>query len=120
MKGFKFSDCVGKIEFFEGNVLLDLWEEWCKDKDEGRTWLIQSGDAVIFNDDLFHSHFPVTFETIERFCVWLNEELVEKKWKDRKIEVLGKVVFCDRQDHDIIVVVLWQNDKFMIKTHDFL
>jgi len=116
----EFSDCFGCFYFHDDRVRLDLWEEFqeCVDDNSERLWLVHSGDRVLFNDAVLESK-DITYDAIERFCAWLNEHLVQKKWADKQLDVWGKIVFLNDLNHDEIVVVLWKHDQFVIKTHDF-
>lgn len=115
-----FSDCVGDFHFDEGNVRLELWNEFheCVTNENDRVWRVESGERVVFNDDLLQSS-NVKMETIARFCDWLNDELVMKKWKDKKLDVMGKIFFWDDLNHDVVVAVLWKENRFVIMTHNF-
>lgn len=114
----EFSDCIGQFYFHEGNVRLDLWDEFLLNDDENRLWLVESGERLLFNDKILQTD-TILIETIERFCDWLNDELVQKKWKDKELNVWGKIVFMDDLNHDVVAAVLWRDGKFEIKTHDF-
>lgn len=122
MEGLEFPLCEGHFHFHQGNMRLELWEEFCSNPQEGeeRLWLVYSGDRVGFNTEAFNEKM-VFFKDIEAFCAWLNEELVNKKWKDiKELDVWGKILFWDDLNHDIVVAILWRNGAFQIKTHKFL
>jgi len=116
----EFCECIGEFYFHEENIRLDLWDEFleCGNQNNERVWLVESGDRVLFNQSIFNTS-DITLETIEKFCKWLNEEIVEKKWKEKKLSVWGKIIFFDDLNHDIVAIVLWKDGKFQIKIHNF-
>ena len=130
LESLVFDEWCGDFHFQSGRVGYDLWEDVRTPSTDERSFLVESGDRVVFNSTTkvpIHDD-PVYFEGIEHLMHELNA-LVERKIAQRRthehqgwpadIEAMGKMLFWSEDDHSTVVLLWWARGRFHAAAHKY-
>lgn len=128
-----FDASVGDFHFSSGRMRLELWEEYSKNSENrDRSWLVESGERIVFNDVDYIDQTPVhcgdtPYSSIIELRDSLNELVAKKKategfsgWPE-DVEAEGKLFFYNEYDdsHNVVVMLHWKNGEFIVTHRDF-